>query len=141
MKKTLFVLAVLSIAADAPEATVKYRQAVMKTLGAQMTAMSLITKGEVSERERFPLHAQIAASVARDLASLFPAATANVRSSALPAVWQKRSEFESEAKKLERETAKLDTLAHANDFAAATKQLAVVNATCRECHDAFRRQD
>jgi cytochrome c556 len=73
MKKVLLALALFALAADTPEAMVKYRQSVMKTLAAQLTAMSLVAKHEITPNaDRLILHATTAAEFSHDLAKLFP---------------------------------------------------------------------
>ena len=142
MKKLLLALALFALAADAPEATVKYRQSVMKTLAAQMTAMSLIAKHEMTPGgDRLIMHATTAASFSRGVAKLFPVSTRNVRSSALPKIWSSGSDFDARAKKLETETVKLESLARSGMSNAFAKQLEVVGATCKACHDSYRQQD
>jgi cytochrome c556 len=142
MKKVLLALALLAVAADSPEAVVKYRQSVMKTLAAQMTAMSLIAKHDVTPSpNRLILHATAAADFSRDLPKLFPASTRNVRSSALPKIWSSASDFDRRAKNLEAETVKLESLARSGMSHSFAKQLEVVGATCKACHDVYRQQD
>jgi len=142
MKTSLLALALLALAADAPEATVRYRQSVMKTLAAQMTAMSLISKHEMTPSgERLILHAATAAEFSRDLEKLFPPSTRNIRSGALPKIWTSGADFAAHAKKLESETVKLESLARSGMTTAFGKQLEAVGAACKSCHDSYRQQD
>lgn len=140
---TLFLFAVSVTAADAPEATVRYRQSVMKAIAADMNALGAITRGDVSIARRASIHADSIAAHVRDLSTLFPAQSSpdHVKSAAKPEVWSQSSEFRAACAKVESETAKLATLAKTNDVKALQAQYAAVGAACTSCHRRFRNQD
>ena len=145
MKKLLALLALTlpALAAGKPEAAVKYRQSVMKSMGAQMTAMSLIVKGEVAHRERLAGHAEALHAVSRDLEALFPVGSGSdkVRTAAKPEIWKRWTELLAAAAALERESAKLSQLAAGRDARAFDAQFEKVSAACANCHKPFRVRD
>jgi cytochrome c556 len=140
MKTLLVAVALLSIAADAPEAVVKYRQTTMKSLGAHMAAMSMIVKKQVSDRGQLAAHADSVHAVSAGLVDLFPSAQ-RIRSGARPEIWSKPKEFRAAAELLETESAKLSTLASRRDWKAFDAQFASVAAACDSCHKSFRVRD
>jgi cytochrome c556 len=140
MKTLLVAVALLSIAADTPDAVVKYRQTTMKSLGAHMAAMSMMVKKQVSDRGLAAAHAESVHAISRGLADLFPRAE-RVRSGARPEIWSKPKEFRAAADQLETESAKLSTLAARRDWSAFDTQFARVAAACDGCHKSFRVRD
>lgn len=140
--KYLIALLVLATTAD-PSAMVKYRQSVMKSMGAHMAAMSLVVKKEVSSRAQLPAHADAIRGVSDGLAAFFPPGTdpSRVTTAALPAIWQRSAEFNAAAQKLQRESVKLAAIAKSGDARAFDAQFERVGAACNECHKQFRKRD
>lgn len=139
----LLVLAFPLLAADKPEAAIKYRSLVMKAMGAHMNAMSMVVKRQVSDRSRLAVDAEALRGLAGGLPALFPKGTGPdvARTAAKPDVWQRWPEFNAASKRLESETARLLQLARGKDAAAFDKQFETVNAACNECHQQFRVRD
>jgi len=133
--KRIFVLVMLFAAAD-----VKYRQTVMKSMGAHMTAMSLVVKKEVAMRSQLGAHAEAIHALSATIPEMFPAPD-KVRSSAKPEIWTHFDEFKSLSARLERESATLSQLAAKRDWKSFDAQFARVAKTCEDCHDKFRVQD
>ena len=136
------LLAATSSADDAPS-LVKYRQSVMKSIGAHMSAMSLVVKKKVSQRGQLAAHAEAIHALAGGIPSLFPAGTGpdKVKTEALPSVWRQPQNFRTAAQTLERETATLVALARGNDAKNFDAQFAKVGAVCNDCHKTFRKRD
>jgi len=61
------------------------------------------------------------------------------KTEALPVIWERWSEFESLAKKLEEESARLAELAETANKQAIRKQFLKVAKSCRGCHSDFRK--
>jgi cytochrome c556 len=141
MKRILLILAAVSVAADAPDAIVKYRQTAMKSLGAHMTAISMVSvKKQIASRALLAAHAEAVHAVSEGLVELFPMPD-KTRSSAKPEIWTRMPEFKQAAAKLERESATLSRLAAKRDWKAFDAQVVVVMKACDECHDSFRVQN
>ncbi|HWW62661.1 MAG TPA: cytochrome c [Thermoanaerobaculia bacterium] len=141
----LFACALLATSASADDASslVKYRQSVMKSMGAHMSAMSLVVKKQVSSRAQLAAHAEAIRGVSDGLAAFFPAGTdpSRVTTAALPAIWQRSAEFSAAAQKLQREAAKLAAFAKSGDARGFDAQFERVGAACNECHKQFRKRD
>ena len=138
MKRILLIAALLSVAADAPDAVVKYRQTVMKSLGAHMTAMSMVVvKKQIASRAQLAAHAEAVHAVSAGIVEMFPAPD-KVRSSGKPEIWTRFPEFKASAAKVERESALLSQLAQKKEWKAFDAQFESVAKACEECHDRFR---
>lgn len=139
----MIATAAAAAAADDPSSLVKYRQSVMKSMGAHMTAMALVVKKQVTSRAQLAAHAEAVRAVSDGLAAFFPAGTDpdRVTTAALPAIWQRWSEFAAAAQKLQRESVKLAAVAKWADARAFAAQFERVGAACSECHEQFRRRD
>ena len=76
------------------------------------------------------------------LPQMFPPGTGKGETSAntqaMPAIWQDRAGFDRAAANYAAATARLVSLATANDTAAFTKQLEEVNQACMSCHTRYK---
>jgi cytochrome c556 len=141
----------LAFAADEPANLVKYRQTFMKGNSAHLGMIASVVKGEVSLTDELAPNAAALAEMgemlAANLQQLFPEGTAmgadsGVETAALPAIWEKWSEFEQVAMRFQEETAKLAEVAEGGDMAAIGQQLGVVGKEgCGACHETFREKD
>ena len=133
----------LAAAADDPANALKYRQSVMKAVGAHMGASAAIVKGEVGHGAN---HVQLHAAAIRDLAKLAPdafrqkAGAEAGETAAKPAIWDNWAKFEQLAKALEVEAGKLADVAAKGDKAAIGQQLNALGDACGACHQDFREK-
>lgn len=137
-----------AFAADEPVNVVKYRKAFMGANGAHITMIAAVVKGEVSFGD-IATNAQALAEQGKlltaNLEQLFPEGTAKgetgEKSAALPAIWEKWSEFEQAAQKFEEESAKLVEATEGGDQTAIAQQLAALGKQgCGNCHETFREK-
>ncbi len=130
-------------AADQPNDIVKYRQSVMKSMGAHMSAMTLVAKKQISNRSQLAAHAEAIHGVSVGLDTLFPAGSGpdKVKTAATPDVWTHWRDFTAAAQQLEQESAKLTAIAKRGDERAFSDQLEQVGAACGACHKPFRVHD
>jgi cytochrome c556 len=136
------LLATAARSADDAPSLVKYRQSVMKSIGAHMSAMSLVVKKKVTRRSDLAAHAEAIHALSGGIPALFPKGTdaAEVATAALPAVWREPEKFAAHARALERESARLAGLARKSDAAGFDAQFAKVGDTCNACHKTFRER-
>jgi cytochrome c556 len=140
--------AATAYAADEPDNIVKYRKAFMDANGAHITMIAAVVKGEVSFTDELAAHAQALAEQGKlltaNLQVLFPEGTGKgdgPDTAALPAIWEKWSEFEQDAKAFEEESAKLAEVAAGGDMAAIGEQLGALGKQgCGGCHESFREK-
>jgi cytochrome c556 len=139
----------LAFAADEPANLVKYRQNFMKGNSAHLGMIAALVKGEVSLTDELAPNAAALAEMGKmlsaNLQQLFPEGTdktAGLETAALPAIWEKWSDFEQVAMRFQEETAKLAEVAEAGDTAAIGQQVGVVGKEgCGACHETFREKD
>jgi cytochrome c556 len=140
--------AAVANAADEPANIVKYRKAFMDANAAHLTMIAAVVKGEVSFSDDVAAHAHALAEQGEllnaNLQRLFPEGTgkgSEVDTAALPVIWDKWSEFEQHAQKLEEESAKLAQVADSGDMAALGQQLGAIGKLgCGGCHETFREK-
>ena len=96
--------------------------------------------GEEAKSVGYP--AAALAKWAKALPGMFPRGTGQGETSAfsqaLPAIWKDRAGFDQAAANYAAATARLATLAQANDTPGFTKQLEEVNQACAACHARYK---
>jgi cytochrome c556 len=122
-----------------PEILVKQRQAVMTLQGKYFGPMAGMAQG------RIPYNAQVVQRNAGFLDNLsrmpwdgFDASTKDVKSAALPAVWDDSAKFAEAADRLQAEASKLYAVSRSGDEAAVKAQIGAVGKACGGCHESFR---
>lgn len=141
------ILATPLVAASAdndPNKLYEYRHEFMEGLGKHMKAASMIAKGEVTvSKADMVLHANALHNSSKALLGLFPKDTGPDKvqgTEALPAIWEKWSDFEAANAKYEAETKKLVEVAEKGDLAGFKAQFGNVGKSCGGCHDSFREE-
>lgn len=132
----------LDVAAQAkPEVLVKQRQAGMTLIGKYFGPLGAMAQGKV------PYNADVVRRNAGYLEVLgklpwdgFQESTKGVKSAALPAVYEKSSQFKEGAERMQGEIAKLASVSKSGDEAAVKAQIGAVGKTCGGCHDNFREK-
>jgi cytochrome c556 len=147
MKRTLAVAAVLAaltpLAAQAqfakPEDAIKYRQSSYSVLATHFGRIGAMVNG------RIPYDAKIAGENAALVATLaklpgaaFPVGSeTGMNTRAKPEIWKDTAKFQAAYDKMVAETAKLP--AAAGDAGTLKTAFGAAAATCKACHDDFRR--
>lgn len=150
MKKNLTVavigfaalLASGSVLAQAkPEVPVKQRQAAMTLIGKYFGPMGGMAAGKV------PYNAEVVKRNTGYLDALskmpwdgFGAATQDVKSRALPAVFSDTAKFKEAQDRFTGEVSKLVSTVAGGDEAAIKAQLGAVGKSCGGCHENFRKK-
>src|SRR2546430_15484587 len=124
-----------------PETLVKQRQAVMTLQGKYFGPMAAMAQGKA------PYNADIVRRNAAYLDNLsrmpwdgFDPGTKDVKSAALPAIYEQTDKFKEAASRLENESHKLYTVAQSGDEAAVKAQIGAVGKSCGGCHESFRQK-
>lgn len=130
-----------AIAADAPDKVIAYRKAVMGSLGAHITAISSVVKGETSYVGHVSAHASAMAAAAGMIPDIFPEGTGEGDTRAKPEIWQDWAKFEKAAQNLQAQATKLAEVASGGDVAAIGAQLGEVGKACGGCHEPFRKKE
>lgn len=124
-----------------PEVLVKQRQAVMTLQGKYFGPLAAMAQGKT------PYNADVAKRNAGFLDNLsrmpwdgFDPSTKDVKSNALPAVFNDTAKFKEAQSRLENETHKLYEVSERGDEAAVKAQIGAVGKACGGCHDNFRQK-
>lgn len=126
-----------ALADTTPEDAADYRGAIMTSLRGHIGAASMIVRGLVDSDELLS-HAQGLDNSVRELDHIFPAGSNVGESEALPAIWDKPSEFAAAIEKMQAATAAFVTAAEGGDNEAIGGAFRNVGMSCRGCHDNFR---
>ena len=121
----------------ARQASLDMSSITFRSMGAAMKA------GAQAKSQSYP--AAALAKWAKSLPRMFPPGTVMGETSAdtqaRPAIWQDRAGFERAAANYAEATARLATLAAADDTSGFTKQLDEVNQACAICHATYKAGD
>lgn len=125
-----------------PAESVKYRQTVMKGIGAHMGAITMVVKGEVAfGAPHVAANAEALAESAKLIADAFKDKTGDAGPTAAKAnIWTEWQSFTDKAKTLQVESAKLLEVAKKGDMTAIGEQVKAVGGACGGCHETFREK-
>ena len=144
--KTLFSVLLSFFVAGAAQAQVKpadaasYRNHVFHVLVWNFAPMGAMVRGKTPfDRTQFALRADRVAALAPQLLEGFPKDSAVGKSEARPEIWSSWPDFVSKMKTFETESKKLAEIAHGTDEAAMKAQFGKVGASCKACHDKYKK--
>lgn len=129
-----------SVGASAQAPEIAARQELMKANGGAMRTLVPMVRGEA------PWNAaaagQAAATVQRDAErspALFATPASAASSAALPAIWERKAEFDAMFARQREVAGNLVRLAAANDEAGFKAAFPALGQTCGTCHTPFRK--
>ncbi len=137
------IVAVSAMAFTAPalaDGEIKYRQAVMKSIGGHMGAISGIIKKGTANRANLVTHAQGMADLAGIAATVFPEGSDFGETEALPAIWEKPEDFKKAVKMFEDAASAFNMAAKSDDMAQIGPAFGNLAKTCKNCHENFREK-
>jgi cytochrome c556 len=124
-----------------PEVLVKQRQAVMTLQGKYFGPMAGMAQGKI------PFNADVVKRNSAFLDNLsrmawdgFDPSTKDVKSAALPAIYEQQAKFKEAYTRLENEAHKLWEVAQRGDESAIKAQIGAVGKSCGGCHESFREK-
>lgn len=124
-----------------PDDIIKYRRNVMHANSGHTGAAGAILQGKVDYKNQLLGHAKGLEATNKDIPSLFPKGTETGKTRALPAVWEKRADFERIAKDAERAAAAFAQAVAAGDDKAAQQRYKELGDACKACHKDFRKEE
>ena len=136
-------LAGQALAADTPEAAVKYRQSVMKAIGGHTGSIAAVVKGEVGHGTHVAAHARGIRDMSLLVGDVFPANSTydNYKeTAALPAIWEKPAEFKKAVEDFKAAAAKFAQVAESGDQGAIAASFGDLGKACGGCHKPFRHK-
>lgn len=122
------------------DGAIKYRKAVMKSIGGHMGAMAGIMKKTGGTPAHLKAHADGMASLSKMTADLFPDGSEFGDTTALPVIWEKPDEFKQAVQDFETAAAHLAQVAGSGDMAAFGPAFGQLGKTCKGCHENFREK-
>ncbi len=151
MKKRMawvLVVAVVGLLAGAAfaqfaktEDAVKYRQSAMFLIGQHFTRMGAVVKGEAPyNKETFEKNAVLVESLYRLPLEAFMAPGSDKGSGMKAEALTQKDKFTQMHTATEAELAKLVAVAKGGDLNAIKPQFGAAGASCKACHDAFRKK-
>jgi cytochrome c556 len=129
-----------TIAETLPEDAIKYRQTVMQSFGAHISAIVLIFTGKVDQPDQLAAHSDALAAVAAYTDTLFPADSADGETHALPLIWEEPDQFAEVARNAKTATAALAEAINGGDRKATSQAFKAVGEACKGCHDRYREE-
>lgn len=151
LKKFLSIAAVLSIGFTAPPAaadtfvdaadTVTYRQHAFSMIAGNFGIMAGMVRGEITyDPAIFQQHANALQHLAHIPLDGFTGAGEGVTtdSDALPAIWNKWSDFESKMDNLIKASAELAIAAESGAIRTIAPKFLATAGACKQCHDNYR---
>ncbi len=127
-----------------PEVLVKQRQSAMTLQGKYFGPLAGMAQGKV------PYNAEVVARNAAYLDVLdkmpwdgFTESTKDlkdVKTAALPAIWNEPAKFKEAQERLQSEVSKLVSVSRSGDEAAVKAQIGAVGKSCGGCHENFRQK-
>ena len=136
------LLAGAAHAADEPANIIKYRQNVMKSVGANISNLAMVAKGEISTLANAPSNAQAIRDGLGAAGPLFPEGTGAEagKTRTLPAVWERSGEFVESMKKSIAAADAMIVAANSGELGQIQQALGALGKTCGGCHDNFREK-
>ena len=130
-----------AVAQVKPEILVKQRQAAMTLQGKYFGPLAGMAQGKL------PYYANIVQRNAGYLDVLdkmpwdgFDPSTKNVKSAALPAIWNEPAKFKEAQERLQSEVSRLVSVSKGGDEGAVKAQIGAVGKACGGCHENFREK-
>ena len=127
-------------AADEPENIIKYRQNVMKGVGAHITNIAAVVKGQVTITDNLMTDAQGVANGLANVDKLFPAGTESGKTNALAAIWEDRAGFSKALADAQAAAKNILDAVSSNDIAVIGKALGALGKACGGCHKPYRKK-
>ena len=133
--------AVDAVAQVKPEILVKQRQAAMTLQGKYFGPLAGMAQGKL------PYDANVVQRNAGYLDVLdklpwdgFDPGTKNLKSAALPAIWNEPAKFKEAQERLQSEVSRLVSVSKGGDEGAVKAQIGAVGKACGNCHENFREK-
>jgi len=131
----------LSLAAQADEGAINYRQKVMDAVGGTMQSMVAIAKQEVPHGAHLAVHARNMAGLATVVPDVFPAGSGEgADTDALPKIWSEPEAFKERLTAFVDAAKNLDAVVSSGDMSGFGEALGGLGKTCKGCHDNFKAE-
>ena len=150
LKQTICAIAIFTVcatlspmnsdAADESENIIKFRKNVMKGIGAHISNIAAVVKGEVSIMENLLTDAQAISMGLRHVGILFPEGTDIGKTNALPSVWDNPSDFQQALSNTQSAAQNMVLAAESNDVNKIGAALGSLGKACKDCHKDYKKK-
>lgn len=139
-----FVALMLALPAAAqfakPEDAIKYRKAAFTVMGNHFARVGAMASGRAPYDAKAAVeNADIAAAMSKLPWAAFTEGSDKGETRAKPEIWKDSAKFKEAADKMQSELTKLDVAAKAGNLDALKTAFGPAAATCKGCHDNFRK--
>ncbi|MBU3602416.1 cytochrome c [Polynucleobacter sp. AM-25C3] len=136
---TLLVSGIAYAQFKKPEDAIKYRQSAFTVMANSFGKISAVVKGEAPyNKDDVAKNAAVVAMISTLPWQAFGTGTEG--GNALPEVWSDNAKFKSASEKMQLAVANLNTAAQSGDQEAIKKAFGAAGATCKGCHDDFKKK-
>jgi cytochrome c556 len=149
MKHTLSIIGTLlaitmAVPAQAqfakPEDAIKYRKASFNVMAAHFGRVGAMASGRAPYDAKLAQeNAEIAAAMSKLPWAAFVEGTDKGDTRAKPEIWKESAKYKEASDKMQAEMVKLNTAAKAGNIDALKVAFGPAAASCKACHDAFRK--
>jgi cytochrome c556 len=123
-----------------PEDAIKYRKAAFTVMGNHFARVGAMASGRAPYDAKAALeNADIAAAMSKLPWAAFTEGSDKGETRAKPEIWKDGTKFKEAADKMQAELTKLDVAAKAGNLDALKTAFGPAAATCKGCHDNFRK--
>lgn len=123
-----------------PEDAVKYRKASFTVMGAHFGRIGAMASGRAPyDAKAAAENAELVAALAKLPWAAFGEGTDKGETRAKPEIWKDAAKFKEASDKMQVEIGKLNVAAKAGNLDALKAAFGPAAATCKACHDAFRK--
>ena len=131
----------ISQAADESSDIIKFRQNVMKGVGAHISNIAAVAKGKISYRGNLVSDAQGIISGLATAGDLFPSGTEGGKTNALSSVWEDPAGFQKAlGESNKRAEQLLSVIQGSDDIKEIDMALKVLGKSCGQCHDTYKKK-
>ncbi len=123
------------------EAAIEYRQSAFKMIFWNFSTLSAMARERIEfDRDEFRMRALRVSNYSRQLAEGFaPGTDSGAPTDAKAEIWANKDDFDAKLADFQRESHKLYSMAAKADEASLREQFSAVSATCKACHDNYRK--
>jgi cytochrome c556 len=123
-----------------PEDAIKYRKASFNVMAAHFGRVGAMANGRMPyDAKMAQENAEIAAAMAKLPWAAFGEGTDKGDTRAKPEIWKEAAKYKEASDKMQAEMVKLNTAAKAGNIDALKVAFGPAAASCKACHDAFRK--
>ena len=138
----LFIIGLPAVqAADEAKDVIKFRQNLMKGIGAHINNIAAVAKGKITFQGNLVSDAQGIVNGLATTGDLFPEGTEGGKTNSLSSIWEDRAGFEKALRaSSEKAEQLLDVIQNSGDIKTIGVALGTLGKSCGKCHEPYRKK-